>query len=280
MRLIRLLFGVIVLLGLAVLALVLFLPGERLARIAESQIEAQTGRGVTLSGGVSLSFFPVLGVETGAVEMDNASWSDRGAMMRAEALRVGVDLVALIGGTVRVTGIEVVRPSILLERDGSGRGNWEFDTASAEGDTGDGGASSLSAVAIDRLEITGADLRFVDAGVERFRQTGLDAALRWPGGAAAADLSLSGQRNGARLQLEAELARPKALLAGGQSGVTVTAELAGASASFTGDVSLAPELRGQLRVTAGDPDGVMTARGRGRAAVRGGPRGAGRGRAP
>ena len=110
------------LLGLFLLILVLFfgsiflLPGERIARIAADQISAQTGREVSISGDAKISFWPVLGVATGPIEVANASWSKHGPLLTADSLKVGVDVKSLIAGSIRITGLEAVRPEILLER--------------------------------------------------------------------------------------------------------------------------------------------------------------------
>ena len=107
------------LLGLFLLILVLFfgsiflLPGERIARIAADQISAQTGREVSISGDAKISFWPVLGVATGPIEVANASWSKHGPLLTADSLKVGVDVKSLIAGSIRITGLEAVRPEII-----------------------------------------------------------------------------------------------------------------------------------------------------------------------
>ena len=78
------------------------------------------------SGSVRPSIWPQLGVKTGPVSLSNADWSDQGPMLQAEGLAISVDLAALIGGEVKITGIEAIAPRILLERSAKGQENWVF----------------------------------------------------------------------------------------------------------------------------------------------------------
>jgi AsmA protein len=98
MRWIFRLIGAVVVMAAIVLGAVVFLPSERVARIAADHLSKASGREVTLSGETTLSLYPVLGVSTGAVEVANADWSDAGPMLRAESLKIGVAPMPLLRG--------------------------------------------------------------------------------------------------------------------------------------------------------------------------------------
>ncbi len=188
--------GVAVLLGVIVLAVVaiLLVPSEKVAGLATAQFEKATGRALTLEGGVSPTIWPVLGVKTGPVTLANAEWSDKGPMLRANGMRIGVDMAALWGGAVKITEVVIDAPEILLERNKKGLGNWEFlggTQATGESSTG------ASAFTLDKAEITGGRLQFIDHGngqVVALEAIALTAAI--PAYHGAADVSLAAVMRG------------------------------------------------------------------------------------
>ena len=95
---------ILVLFVLAVVAVgaLLFMPGDKIAQFAEEQFEEATGRAITIGGDVRTSIYPVLGVRTGAISIANATWSDAGPMMQADGMSIGVDLMALLNGDVKI----------------------------------------------------------------------------------------------------------------------------------------------------------------------------------
>lgn len=111
--------------GLAVVVVILGLawvmvPKERIINFALNQVQAQTGRDVTVGGDADLKIFPNLVVVAEQLSVANADWSDRGPMMTAERLDVAVSMTALLGGDIVISRLSLVRPDILLERDETG----------------------------------------------------------------------------------------------------------------------------------------------------------------
>ena len=88
-------------------AAVLMIPSERIAALAAERFAEVTGRRLVIEGAVKPSFFPTLGVQTGPVSVSNADWGTQADMFRAEGLSISLDMAALMGGEVRITG----RPS-------------------------------------------------------------------------------------------------------------------------------------------------------------------------
>lgn len=198
MRWIFRIIGALVVAALLLLVGLLLLPGEKIAQVVVDQIRTATGRDVSIEGGVELSFYPVLGVQTGPVTIANAEWSDEPVMLRAEGLSVGVGTAALWRGQVKIRAIELVSPDILLERSSDGTGNWEIEGESA----GPGGRQL--AVSLDRIEVTGGRLRYVDhSDGSRQGFESVDATLLAPdlGGRAEIDLGLRIEGGGERLHL-------------------------------------------------------------------------------
>lgn len=122
--LIRILFILVAVIGL-VIGAVLLMPGDKLGAILAEQVRAQTGRELNLSGDVRLSFWPVLGLETGPVTFGNAPWAGPEPMLSAQSLAVGVDAASLLDGDIRIRRVLAENPVLRLELS-EGRGNWEL----------------------------------------------------------------------------------------------------------------------------------------------------------
>jgi len=75
------------------------------------------GREVTITGDVGLTFWPVLGVTAGGLEVATQIGPKDGAMLswRPNA-GDGVDAMALLRGEIKITNIEAQSPTIRLEQ--------------------------------------------------------------------------------------------------------------------------------------------------------------------
>lgn len=263
MRLIRILVLVVVALVIGLVVLVIALPGERIAKIAADQVKSHTGRDLVFDGDVGISWYPVFGVATGPVSLSNADWSDAGPMFRAESAAIGVDVMSLIGGDIRVTRIEAVKPDVLLEVAKDGRANWELFGADESADTSEGGGQDGSggALILENLMIRDARMRYVDHGGDSFEIADVDARLKWPDPRKPAKISLTLRPADQDVTVNASVNDFEALLNGKVAGVVAKMSAAGATVSFDGRAGIAPQLGGLLDASVPDPDKLMTALG-------------------
>ncbi|QFT91965.1 putative assembly protein [Roseovarius sp. THAF9] len=234
------------------IAAVFFLPGERIASIAADQLSRMTGREVTMSGETTISFYPVLGVSTGAVTVANADWAGEAPMFKAKSLKIGVEPQALFGGDIRITGLEAVGPQINLHRATDGRVNWELNIEGvAPSGQGEGGSASARSnrlsLTLDRALIQNASLVYVDE-VEgtTVRQSGVDFDLRWPDYEGAADFDLTLRPGGEVVEISGTLERVGHFIDGGVSDVQARISTKAGTASFAGRAGSAPEVAGRL----------------------------------
>jgi len=263
----------LVLLGAVAIVTLLFLPAERIASIVEDRFQQATGRALNVTGDVRPTIWPHLGVTTGAVEIANAPWSDAGPMLRAQSLSVAVDLAALIGGDIRVTGVSAVAPEILLEIGPDGQGNWEMGGGTPG--TGATGAGGLPALTIDNAEIKRATLRFVDrrSGADH-RLTALDATLAIPSMQGKTTFDISALVNGTASRATGSINGLAAFVERGAVPIEAILTLGAAKAAFTGRAGLTPmAAAGRLSGDLGNLADVMGALGQGPVAL---PRGLGR----
>lgn len=197
---VRILAGVLtlVVLGFGALALI---PADRVAGLAAAEFERITGRALTIEGEVRPSFWPVLGVRTGPVTVANADWSTAGPMLRAESLSISADLRALMRGDVRITGLTVESPALVLERRADGVANWQGGAAPSGAEPG-----AVAPFALDGAAITEGSLRWIDHAAGReVVLTGIAAEAALPAFAGPATLTGSARIDGAAVGLAARI---------------------------------------------------------------------------
>jgi AsmA protein len=262
MRFLIRLIGFVVVLVLVAAAGLLMLPGDRIAKVAVDQLKAQTGRQVVLSGETKVSYYPVLGVSTGPITIANADWSDRGPLMRAQALKVGVDLLSLLSGEVRVTGLEAVSPDILLERASDGRVNWDTGVSGVAPSGQPAGSSNPLALSLDRALIRGGKLRYLDhgAGTDLSLQD-VSVDLRWPEYDGEGVFDLSASFGASPMQLSGHVGSLADVLEGKVTAITAQLSAKGGTVEFKGRGASQPQLQGQLSADISDSGAFLAALG-------------------
>ncbi|WP_435660761.1 AsmA family protein [Leisingera caerulea] len=243
-------------LTVAVLAgLVLLLPGEKVARLAADQLEAQTGRQLGLGGKVSFTFWPVLGVKADAVTLSNADWAGPEPMLRAERVTIGVAAADLLQGNVRVTEISAILPHLNLATNADGIGNWVFGSGAAAGSTGSGEGSGTP-LRIEAVELTGASLRYTAHGERPVEMKNADLSLLWPEPDGTVNARVTLRPAGEPVEIDAEIGTFAAFLAGEVSSVGATVTAPGGKGRFDGHADINGEASGRL--TFGAEDAVQT----------------------
>lgn len=254
---VRILAGV---LTLAVLAfgVVALIPAERVAQAAAVEFERITGRALTIEGDVRPSVWPELGVRTGPVTVANADWSGAGPMFRAEGLAIGLDTTALFGGEVRITGLLLDRPAMLLERHPDGRTNWADLGGAAGGAEGGAEPGATRPFALEAGTIRGGSLRILDPAAGRdVTLTGIDAALRLPGPTGPAEIEGSALLGGAPLSVRIGIEGFGDLVAGRVVPVEALLRAGGAQLALSGRAGMSPAVaEGRIEADLSDLDAL------------------------
>ena len=245
-----------VLLALVTLGAGLFLlPQERIAEIAAEQIRNQTGREVTIGGGVRLSLWPTLGVKTGPVTVANADWADAEPMLRAEALSVGLSARDLLRGRIRVSEVVAEQPDLRLQQSADGVGNWEFTETEAVTDGGETSGEApggSSPVMLERLKLSDARLLYRREGGGEFALSDVDLTLDWPEPSGVAHIDLAMSPAGERIKVAAQVANFQDFLASDVAPLTLEVATSGGTASFVGRARLNGEASGRVTMDADD----------------------------
>ena len=269
--------GFVLIAAILAVGALFFLPGERIASIAAERISTMTGREVTMTGDTSISFYPVLGISTGKTTIATADWATGGPMLSADSLKVGVDPIALIRGEVRITGLEVASPRIVIERDKAGRGNWEIGVdgvaTTGQGTAGDGAAGGTStgngtaggatgtaeaksnalALTLDRALITDASILYIDAqsGTRR-EMTGVGLDVTWPSYGGEANFDVVLRPAGQDVRIAGRIDEFGPFLEGAVSPLKVTVSTGGGTINIDGRASTAPQVDGRMTADIGN----------------------------
>ncbi|WP_299982078.1 AsmA family protein [uncultured Ruegeria sp.] len=260
--LIRILFLVVAAFGLVIGALLL-MPGDKLATILAEQVKAQTGRDLELTGEVRLSFWPVLGMETGPVTFANAPWAGPEPMLSAQSLAVGVDASALLSGDIRIKKVLADSPVLRLER-ADGRGNWELHQPGSSPVTGASAQAVESRpITLERLELSNARLIYLENGAVSMDFANVDLSARWPDVTAPMEMQASMSVPGGAVEVDLTIPDLPAFSTGVVTPLELGLTAPGGDIQFSGRVNLAGEMDGKATVTAKDTHKMLAAFGQG-----------------
>lgn len=240
MRWLLRILGVLAALVVLGAAALLLIPSDRVAALAVQQFEKATGRQLTIEGGVTPTLWPVLGVETGRIEISNAAWSEDGPMLVADAMAIGIDANALWGGEVRITGLELTRPEILIEQGEEGVGNWVFGGAQGGTATADM-AGADTPFTLDLGVIRDGSIGYIDHATGRAVQlTGVNLEARLTDYEGPLEVSLTAETAGQPVTVELLLGEFRTAYEGGVSPVTLRAGVGAAEIAFEGRAGFMP----------------------------------------
>ncbi len=257
----RLVFILVAVFGLVIGALLL-MPSAKLASILAEQVKSQTGRDLDLSGDVRISFWPVLGMETGPVTFGNATWAGPEPMLSAQSLAIGVDAAALLAGELRIKRVVAQNPVLRLELS-NGRGNWELHHPGGQTSTGtvSGSADSVEGapVTLDRLEFSQARLIYIENGETSMDFSNVDLFASWPKVSAPMQMEAQMPVPGGTVQVDMTIPDLPAFSSGVVTPLQVDLLAPGGDVTFDGRVNLAGEMDGKVAVTAKNTHEMLAA---------------------
>lgn len=243
----------------------------------ERAVEGATGRDLTISGPVGVSYWPVLGLHAANATLANVAGGRAPAFIAADDIHIGVELQPLLNRQVVVRQFVMQNPRISLEVDAQGRPNWVLTPRPRPGapSTPPPARPGQSPVDINRttlreVRISGGEVSFFDARRNAGWNVGevnLSTAIT----SLSAPMQVDGRfrYNGRIVSLGMEIQRPGAAMRGQPTGLKldlggelVTARFDGETTAASGELAGAvqasgPSLR-QLATWTGAPmrDGV------------------------
>ena len=157
-KLLYFLLGIIVLLGVAAGAFLL-VPLDSLRGPAERAMSRELGRGVHIAGSLHASIYPVIGVSTSDVSIDNVPGGRAGEFLHVGTLAIGAKLMPLLSHELDITNLTLESPVIHLEVDSGGNPNWAFHIPKSE----NASSTTTAKLSIAGLSISNADVTYFDA---------------------------------------------------------------------------------------------------------------------
>ncbi len=163
-RTLAVLGGVVVLLLIAVAIAVHSVDVKEFIGPIQQRVKAATGRDLEVHGGISLK----LGLEPKLVLDDvtlgNAPWGKQPQMLMAKQIEAQIALLPLLRKRFEVVRFKLIAPSIALETDAGGKGNWEFPAlpAAAEGSTPAASGATLGGLLVDDIAISDGEATYRD----------------------------------------------------------------------------------------------------------------------
>ena len=169
-KILKLLFGIIgSLIGLLIVAAIAILllvdPNDFHDEITGAVTEA-TGRSMKIEDELSLSVFPWLGIDTGAIELGNAKGFGDSPFARIESSQIRVKLLPLLKKELEMDTLVLKGLDLNLQRQKNGQDNWSDlggtaqTTEQPQDDSS--GPPTLAALAIGGIEFENARIHFDD----------------------------------------------------------------------------------------------------------------------
>jgi len=179
---------VVVLLVLAVIAVKLFLPVEKIKAMVVEKGTAALGRQIAV-GGLDISIWGGLGVELQQVRLDNPEGFDTTAFLTANKIDLKLQLLPLISGDIRFDRLVIDKPTVRMVKTATGAVNYAFKSADttalpeeAKSVPPEGQVAAL-AISFEALEVKGGVVSYEDDSTSTsLNVTGLDlvSSLDYP----------------------------------------------------------------------------------------------------
>jgi uncharacterized protein involved in outer membrane biogenesis len=163
-RALAVLGGAVLLLLIAVAIAVRTVDVKEFIGPIQQRVKDATGRDLEVRGGIDLK----LGLEPKLVLDDvtlgNASWSKQPQMLSAKHVEAQIALLPLLLKRFEIVRFKLIEPTIALETDSGGKGNWEFPAlpAAPHGATPAPSGGTLGGFAVGDVAISDGTVTFRD----------------------------------------------------------------------------------------------------------------------
>jgi len=196
--------GIVLLVGVAAGAF-LMIPLDSLRGPAEQAMSRQLGRGVHIAGSLHASLYPVIGVSTSDVSIDNVPGGQAKYLLRVGKLAIGAKLIPLLSRQLEITTLTLEKPAIHLEVDKSGNPNWAFNMPKSESQSSSGNAK----LSIAGLKISDGEISYFDARKDDFKAVShADARLSLASMDAPAEFTLDAVYDGNKFSVSGSIDSP------------------------------------------------------------------------
>ncbi|MDE0537431.1 MAG: AsmA family protein [Rhodospirillales bacterium] len=176
----RLLLGlaaVVVAVAVTAAAIIMTTDTRQIAGIISERVKAATGRELVIAGDMEMRLSLVPTLSATDVRFGNASWGSRPDMVRLDRVEVGLALVPLLNGNIRLSQLTLIGPDILLEVSPEGTPNWRISvdprTARQAREIEQEAERIYGLPVLESLAIERASVRYLDPGRKLDRRLSL-----------------------------------------------------------------------------------------------------------
>ncbi len=239
-KLFKIVITLVLLLAVAAVAVPFLVPAEKYKAEIVRAVKDATGRDLVIAGAMSAKIFPGIGVKAGKVSFSNPKGYTASNMLEVEELDVNVALLPLLSGAVEVKRLVLTRPLIELEVSVSGVPNWRFTPYENEPPVKNSGLFISSAHAaepgvrelmLQDVKIVGGTLHYRDQQTKKhYKAEDLNASASLNGLRSPLAFSADTVVNGEKINMEARIDTPDALMRGERAAVAM--KLSGAPLHF------------------------------------------------
>jgi len=207
-------------------------PSDVYKKQIETQLSKELGRDVAINGDVSLKTFPIIKAKTQGVQIENPEGFSETPFLSVETLEARIKLLPLLSKRVEISGFELVRPEISLEKKQDGTANWVI--ASAETETTptvettegpfqrDGRFTSIDPQ-IGAFTLTDGHILYADASTNYSAElTDIDGFLSLPSLDGPLNIDMAFNYEDKRVEIDTTFNSPRDFLKGAEAPITAT----------------------------------------------------------
>lgn len=219
----------------AAVALPFLVPVGAIVAEVERQVEATTGRALTIKGRVDLSYFPSIAVTADQVHFAGIRQGED--LLAVKRLAVRLRLMPLLRGKAEVEKFVLTEPVIDLTVDKQGKPNWDVTLAGTPTPADHTSPGFIGDLSLAEVEVVDGRLRYNDLRTGMVREaTHVDITLSLPHLDGAMMIEATGLLNGTPLSLDLGIDPVRPLLSGGSAGMALRLAGAGTALDVKGQV--------------------------------------------
>ncbi len=245
MRLLYIVFGLVILLVVAVAAIPFLVPTDTITAQVIQSVKESTGRELKIGSDPKFSLFPSIALEARDVAISNPGGLATGSLLAADEIQVNLALMPLFSGDVDVKKFVLVKPVIDLKVAKDGSANWDFGNGETAGQESTSGSSTdagspvgLENLRLGQIEIVDGTVLYADETSNgAFTLNKINVALGLRDISSPLEAKGAAVWNGENVELEINLGQPKALMDGGSTSLVTKLSSKHITSSFDGTVS-------------------------------------------
>lgn len=158
---------------LGVTLLVTFVSPDRLKPLLTEKVQSYMGREVTIDGELSWTIFPILGLKTGHVTINNPAEFQQKIFMEVDQATVKVKLLPLLRKQIQSSAITLDGVTLNLIKNSQGVSNWDFQKKAVDAGVNAPTVPSSAeprapvAISISSISVTKANVAWIDESKKR-----------------------------------------------------------------------------------------------------------------